>query len=181
MKSAVFLVILIPYIFRSKRVKATFVRSGITIKLSRTEKSFHKPDGIRQALLALWITIGIAIVTAVFDVLLGYMSTGTFIGQLVFSTLFGLFAYKINNGSNLTRYVYAVITILSYVLISFVTDELSTVEVISSIISAPLECFIIFRLFQKEASNWFVMKSPVSPEYEDLAGLQQPAKSGTHD
>jgi hypothetical protein len=127
MKSVLYMVILIPYMLRSERVKATFVNSGITIKLSRSEKSFHKPEGIRQAILALWITMGISLLTVVLDVLLGDISTSTFILQLIVGAIFCLFPYKINNGSNLTRYIYAAITILSYVFVSFATRDLSTV------------------------------------------------------
>ncbi len=160
-KSSLYIVILTPYVLRSQRVKATFVNSMSDMKLVKSEKSLHKPNSISDALLALWVSIGIVILVSVLDLAMGNMSTGEFISQLILTIIFCLFPYKISNGSNQARYIYAAFTILTYILISFALNQLSTVDLISAVITVPLDCFILYKLFQKESSAWFVMNSPI--------------------
>lgn len=117
------------------------------------------PSGVKQAVIAILATLAISTLLALYQTLTGKASNGELIFALILYSLLCIIPYKISNKSNAARYVYLVITIASVVLlIAGVNYEKYILEYAISIILIPVEVFIIYRLFQREASNWFLSR-----------------------
>lgn len=115
--------------------------------------------GIRQAVLAIWATIAISALLALYEKLTGQASDGEFLFELIMYSLLCILPYKISNRSNATRYVYLILTIASIlIMLGGVNYEKMKLEYLVSLFEVPVEMFILYRLFQKEASNWFLSK-----------------------
>ena len=87
------------------------------------------PSGIKQAVIAILATLAISTLLALYQKLTGNATRGQFIITIMMYAFFCILPYKISKGSNAARYVYLV-----------------------------LDIFILYRLFQKDASNWFLSK-----------------------
>ena len=118
-----------------------------------------KPSTVNQAVLAILLTLAISTLLAFYQKLTGQASSGEFVSTVIFYSLLCILPYKINNKSNAARYVYLVITIASVLfMLGGINYEKYKLEYIVSFILIPVEIFIIYRLFQKETSNWFCSK-----------------------
>jgi hypothetical protein len=114
------------------------------------------PIGIKQAVIAIWTTLAIDALLALYEKLSGHITDGQFVFALVVYSLLCILPYKIGNKSNAARYVYLIITIASILIgLGGVNYEEMKLEYAVSILLTPIEIFILFRLFQKGASNWF--------------------------
>ncbi len=119
----------------------------------------NKPQTVDIAVKVIWITLGASILVTLIDKVSGHIDDATFLFALVLYGLICILPYKIYRGSNSTRYIYAVITVLSYVLFFGVgTDAYPTLDVILTIILAPVEIFILYRLFHADSNIWFEAK-----------------------
>lgn len=113
------------------------------------------PPGVRQAIAGVWATIGISSLVAVFAKLSGLSSEGEFIFALIAYGLCCIIPYKLGNRSNAARYFYVVFTVASVLMLLAGVGIQKKLEFYASILMLPLEAFIVFRLFQAEASAWF--------------------------
>ena len=116
----------------------------------------YKPEGVNQAIIAIWATIALSAISALINKWIGAISFGEFCSNLFIYGLVCILPYKINRGSNAARYVYLVffaITLL--LLLGGLGQEMPKLDYIISILLIPVEGFIIYRLFQAEASSWF--------------------------
>ncbi|MBV1776423.1 hypothetical protein KSF73_11960 [Burkholderiaceae bacterium DAT-1] len=113
------------------------------------------PGGVKQAILAIWITIGLSAIGDLIAKLIGIASFGDLIGAIFFSALLCIIPYKLSNRSNAARYFYAVITVASLILLASGSVPLNKIDYFVSILFIPVEIFIIYRLFQAEANSWF--------------------------
>ncbi len=114
------------------------------------------PLGVKQAVITIWSTLAISVLLALYQTLIGNASNGELVFSLVIYSLLCILPYKINNKSNPARYIYLIITILTITFMFAAIDyEKYKLEYIVSFILIPAEIFIIYRLFQKEASSWF--------------------------
>lgn len=116
------------------------------------------PSGVNQAIIAIWVTLGISALLSLYNKVTGAHDNGQFIGELFIYALLCIIPYKLSNGSNAARYVYAVLTAFTTLLLfalpsSF--EETPKITFIVSVIMTPVEVFILYRLFQAEASAWF--------------------------
>ena len=116
------------------------------------------PSVIKQAVIAILATLAISTLLALYKKLTGNASSGEFIFTIIIYAFFCILPYKINNKSNAARYVYLVITIISVLSLFAIDSEKFKLEFIVSLALIPVEIFILYRLFQKEASNWFLLK-----------------------
>lgn len=116
------------------------------------------PKGVNQAIIAIWVTIGLSVIAALINKWIGEVTSGEFIGYMVVYSLFCIFPYKLSKGSNTTRWLYTIVTVMSmlFMINSSIVDDLPKADWVASIIMLPIEIFIIFRLFQSEASLWFL-------------------------
>jgi len=72
------------------------------------------PNTVRQAIIALWVTIALGAVIAVIDKRMGTVSEGMFCGFLFIYGASCIFPYKLSRRSNPTRYVFAILTVIGY-------------------------------------------------------------------
>jgi hypothetical protein len=114
------------------------------------------PQGINQAIIAIWVTIGLSIIAALINTWVGDISTGEFVGYIIAYSLICIFPYKLGKGSNPARWVYGIFFVASVLfMLGGVGNGMPKADWIVSIIMFPIEVFAIFRLFQPEASEWF--------------------------
>ncbi|WP_320033659.1 hypothetical protein ACMC56_06820 [Campylobacterota bacterium DY0563] len=114
------------------------------------------PSGVNQAIIAIWVTIGLSVISALINRLLGELSVEKFIIYILLCALFCIFPYKLAKGSNPTRWIYTILIVSSILLmLGGVGTDMPKLDMIVSIVVLPIEVFAIFRLFQSEASSWF--------------------------
>lgn len=114
------------------------------------------PKGIKQAVIGVWITIGLSVTATLINKWIGAISENEFFGQIIFYSLFCIFPYKLNNGSNPARWIYAVLIAVSLLfMLGGVAGEIPKLDLVVSVLLIPIEIFILIKLFQPEATKWF--------------------------
>jgi hypothetical protein len=114
------------------------------------------PEGIKQAIIAIWVTIGLSIMSSIINVRIGSISEGIFVAYLLTYSLLCIFPYKLGKGSNPSRWIYCILVVFSVLmLLGGGVSEVPRADLIISIICIPIQAFVIYRLFQPEASEWF--------------------------
>jgi hypothetical protein len=115
-----------------------------------------KPVSVSNALLAIWVTLGISVLSAVAGRATGQLSSGEFFGALFTYGLCAILPYKIGLGRNWARYFYAIFMGLCIAaLLAGERAGLSKIDVIVSWLLLPVEAWIIFSLFKRESGEWF--------------------------
>lgn len=115
-----------------------------------------KPVGVKQAIIALWGTIAITALCSLINKWIGVISFGEFCANLFVYGLVCILPYKINKGSNAARYVYLIFFIISVLLLlGGIGEQMPKLDLIISIFLIPVDIFIVYQLFQVEASRWF--------------------------
>lgn len=114
------------------------------------------PKGVNQAVIAIWATIALSAIASLINNWIGAISPGEFAFNLLIYGLICIIPYKIGNRSNAARYVYLVFVIIGVLfMLGDVGADIPKLDLILSIILIPVEIFILVRLFQREASEWF--------------------------
>ena len=114
------------------------------------------PQSVNQAVIIIWATLFVSTVVAVINKLIGSIDSSYFITGLITYGLLCIFPYKISRGSNPTRYVYVVITVITcFMLFAGITMNMPKLDVILSYFLVPVDLFIIYKLFSKDANDWF--------------------------
>ena len=126
--------------------------------ISNVRSYMETPSGIKQAVTAILATIAISTLLAVYQQITGNTSSWFFIFSLIIYAFLCILPYKISKKSNSARYVYLVITLVTLLSLFAIDYEKFRLEFVISLVLIPIEIFIIYRLFQKEASNWFLSK-----------------------
>ncbi len=117
------------------------------------------PTGVRHAVIGTWATIAIPALVVLIDKLIGNIDGGEFTLTLFLYALFCIIPYKLSQGSNATRYVFLVLFFLSVlVMFGLGSEGLTQGQWITSIVLIPVEIFIIYRLFEAKAGEWFTDK-----------------------
>jgi hypothetical protein len=116
------------------------------------------PQCVKQAILAIWITLVISALSALVAKISGLSSQGDFISSIIVYAFCCIFPYKLSNRSNPTRYVYVVLAAISFLFMAAGIGTINKVDFAVSILLIPVEIFIIYKLFQSEASAWFTSK-----------------------
>jgi len=119
------------------------------------------PKNIKQGVIAVWITIAVTAVVYAIDKRFGEISNDRFAAYLVLSGLCCIFPYKLSKGSNPTRYIFTILTAMSYLgLIGGFPENLPILDIVFEILLLPVYIFAIYRLFTGEANAWFTDKRP---------------------
>ena len=114
------------------------------------------PKGVNQAITGIWVTLGVSVLAALINRWVGDISTAGFVGCVVFYSIFCIFPYKLAKGSNPARWIYTILMAMSVLfMIGGAATYMPKADLVASIIMTPIEIFIIFRLFQPQASQWF--------------------------
>jgi len=115
-----------------------------------------KPVSVSNALLAIWVTLGISVLSAVAGRATGQLSSGEFFGSLFVYGLCAVLPYKIGLGRNWARYFYAIFMGLSIAaLLAGERVGLTKIDMIISWVLLPVEAWIIYSLFKRESGEWF--------------------------
>lgn len=115
-----------------------------------------KPISVSNALLAIWGTLGISVLSAVAGRATGQLSSGAFFGSLFMYGLCAILPYKIGLGRNWARYFYAILMGLGFAaMLAGERAGLTKIDVVVSWILLPVEGWIIYLLFKRESGEWF--------------------------
>ncbi|MDN7134574.1 hypothetical protein [Pseudidiomarina terrestris] len=126
----------------------------------------HTPKEVRQAIIAIWLTIFISAVIELANYWTGNISVNDFVTLALFFCILGLFPYKIAKGSNRARWVYCTLAVLSVTLsLGGVFESTTTIDWIGTVVIIPLDIFTVIKLFQADASNWFESRSKAQPSH----------------
>jgi len=116
----------------------------------------NKPQTVDVAVKAIWVSVGAGILVTLIEKASGNIDDGAFFFGLIFSGLFCIFPYKIGMGSNGARYIYTVLTVLTYILFLGVGAEGYTIlSLIICVVFVPVDIFILYKLFQGDSNRWF--------------------------
>ncbi|MEQ1635624.1 MAG: hypothetical protein ABL903_02960 [Methylococcales bacterium] len=115
------------------------------------------PKSINQAVIAIWVTIAIGAVVAIIEKQMGSIGSIVFGFYLFLNGISCVVPYKISMGSNPARYIFAIITVTGFLfMLGGTAAGMMKLDIVLSILSIPINIFIIYRLFSGEASNWFL-------------------------
>ncbi len=118
------------------------------------------PKEVNQAIIGIWITIGLSVLSALFNRWSDAISTGDFAGYIFIYALFCIFPYKLGKGSNPARWIYSILAVASMLfMLGGVGSDMPKADLVVSVIMVPIEIFIIAKLFQSEVSLWFSQES----------------------
>lgn len=116
----------------------------------------YRPREVDQAVVAIWVSLGISVASAIVSKWMNYLSDGYFVTNVVLYAIFCLLPYHIGRGSNAARWIYTVLSAFGLVLfLGLGFANMPPPDVIASIISIPLTIFAIVRLFQESSVDWF--------------------------
>ena len=115
----------------------------------------NQPQGIKQAVIAIWVSLLLSAFVAVADKHSGNISSNEFMGNLIVYGLFCIVPYKISNGSNPARYIFTILTVFGYLFWLGGDVEMSKLNSLVSIVIIPIDLFVIYKLFTGEANGWF--------------------------
>jgi len=114
------------------------------------------PIGVQQAIKAIWVTIALSAFAALGNIWMGVITPTYFVMVIFAYSLYCIFPYKLSKRSNSARWVYAIQAAISFlILMGGVVDQTPKLDLIASIVMVPIEIFILYRLFQRDANFWF--------------------------
>jgi len=115
-----------------------------------------KPTTVSNAVLAIWVTLGVSVLSAVIGRATGQISSGAFMGSLFMYGICAILPYKISLGRNWARYFYAVLMVIGIAMM-FAGESagISKIDKVVSWLMLPVEGWIIFSLFKSESAEWF--------------------------
>lgn len=117
-------------------------------------------EGIRNAIWALWASIGIGALLSVIDLWTGAIGESEFLVTLFLYGLLCIIPYKIEQGSNAARYVFLVSVAMSVlILIGTGRGEMSLVSFVGSVLLIPVDIYILLKLFGADSKDWFTQNS----------------------
>lgn len=119
--------------------------------------SNSKPISVKHAEIAIWATLGVSALAAVINRNIGAISPAEFMGNMFVYGLFCIIPYKIGQRSNAARYVYTIITVITFLMLmaAGLTADAPKLDIILSYLMLPVEGFVLYKLFMGESSLWF--------------------------
>ena len=121
-----------------------------------------KPEGVSQAIVVLWITIILNVICEVIKIKLGESTAAEFSFALIIHAVICIIPYKLSEGSDGARQCFVALFLLYALSILIILSGIHSdsvnftrIDVGLSAVLLPANLFIIFRLFQPEASSWF--------------------------
>lgn len=138
----------------------------------------NKPTSVSDAVLAIWVTLGISVLSTVASRIVGQISPGDFFGTLFAYCLCAILPYKIGLGRNWARYFYTILMVLTAaVMLAGETSGMAKIDVVVSWFLLPVEGWIVFHLFKRESGDWFEGRT-VAP-HSQRAGVERSEPSIT--
>jgi hypothetical protein len=122
----------------------------------QTETFKEQPKLITSPVNLIWASIGLGSLLALADKVAGNVSADHFMSNIVLYGIICIFPYKISQGSNAARYMLAVITALSIlVMLGGVAQQLTKVEEFAGVITTAMQVFALYKLFTEPANSSF--------------------------
>lgn len=118
-----------------------------------------KPRSVRQAVIAIWVTIALDVMVITIEGNTGAMASYVLLLNGISCIFYGLIANRISAGNNFARHVYAILVAIEVAaLFAFGLDGATELEAAVAYISPPIEAWVMFMLFRAESTPWFVKR-----------------------
>lgn len=115
----------------------------------------RKPQSVRQSEIIIYACTVASALVGLIDRWLSLIGPGEFAVQLVLYGLLCIVPYKIGQGSNSARYVFAIGVVITTLLMVGGGVKIPRLDFILSVVMIPVEIYVIWILFQPAASRWF--------------------------
>lgn len=116
----------------------------------------EKPSSVTRAEVGIWALTGMSLAVAVLDRQSDAITAGMFWFVLVSIAFFCILPYKIGQGANWARYGYALsVAFTLAVLFSGEARTLPKLDLVTGLLSLPIELWLVTELFRKDSSAWF--------------------------
>lgn len=130
------------------------------IKPEKVEILSHKKidikENIQKTINFVWLSIGLSALSQLLNIWAKLISPGAFAASILVMGIFCIIPYKLSQRSNAARYVYAVLVGMGILFIlSGIDDSQTKIDIAFSLITFPLDIYILIKLFSDEASEWF--------------------------
>lgn len=111
---------------------------------------------IQKTINLVWLSIGLTCLSQLLNIWAKLISPGAFTASILIMGLCCIIPYKLSQRSNAARYVYAVLVGIGILFIlSGIDNSQTKIDIVFSIITFPLDIYILIKLFSDEASDWF--------------------------
>lgn len=115
-----------------------------------------RPQSVAIAVFAIWATIALDLIVTAIESQSDVGSSNQLLVSIIASVLYGLLTHNIATGKNWARHVYAFLAAVEVsALLAFGMDDATQLESAVSIVSIPVEVWILFMLFRAESAQWF--------------------------
>ena len=130
------------------------------IKPEKIEILSHKKTdinaNIQKTINLVWLSIGLSAFSQLLNIWAKLISPGAFMVSILVMGLCCIIPYKLSQRSNAARYVYAVLVGIGILFIlSGIDNSQTKIDIAFSLITFPLDIYILIKLFSDEASEWF--------------------------
>lgn len=116
-----------------------------------------QPIIIKQAVIALWITLAVSVISALISWQQGEYTTADLLGYLVVYALLSIIPYRIARGGYLARDIFTALLIIGYALFFFgnTSAEMSSLDKWLSFFLIPVYGYILYGFYHPVARAWF--------------------------
>jgi hypothetical protein len=122
-----------------------------------SSKYQQMPKEVRQAIYGMWISFLISMIFSTYQLLTDDAITATGIAAAVGFIAFTVYVMnRIALGNNWARFTFLGLVILSYLSLAMYAEGISALDLVSMVITAPIDVLVIRNLFRQSASAWFV-------------------------
>lgn len=114
------------------------------------------PKGVRQGTSIVWTIITLSILGLLLHKYIGFVSNLKFFALMFYYLILYVIVYKISVGSNIARYAYLLVFIVSTVKFLSSSMIVTGLQLVMSFIFIFFEVFAIYKFFNKDAKEWFL-------------------------
>lgn len=114
------------------------------------------PSEVIQSVLIIWVLLAVTCVISVVQKLIGDITVSQFFIDLIIIALSCVFPYKILKGSNSARYLYSILTVISYLpYFAGVVPNVSNIQLVAVVALSPFSLYSVYLLFKGDVNSWF--------------------------
>lgn len=120
------------------------------------KKTSARLTTVQIGIQAIWAILVVDLIVVVVDWLTAARSGGLTVAWILWYCLWAVFPYKLQKRSNATRFIYGLMSAAGVgMLAAGMTDGMSTLGRIVSIIEIPVVALSVYALFSESGEEWF--------------------------
>ena len=116
------------------------------------------PGAVRQAVYGMWLSLLLGLCCNLFQLLT--VEDSASLVDVLLTALFVLVSvavyWQVARRRNWARIAFLLLTVVSYALSALDPMGMSQVDLIGLVLTAPIDIFVVLRLFGSSATRWFL-------------------------